>query len=335
MGCGSNPLVNDKFKNLRSNMSLAVLFPGQGSQYVGMGHGLAADYTPARRVFEEANDLLSFNLSDLMWNGSESDLQLTKFAQPAILVHSIATFRVLEDLFDCELKNITLGGGHSLGEFSAHVAAKTMTFSDAIRTVQLRGELMQAACIDPPGTMAAIIGLDDLELESICETSSCSNNRCTPANFNSPGQTVISGDVDAVKKAMTVALDAGAKRVVELNVSGAFHSHLMSPATNRFAEWMDTITLNSSRFPIISNVTGKPPATLVGVTDLLVRQLTSPVLWAQSIRYMVENGVGTFLEIGPGSVLRGLNRRITKGTPCKSVGKSEDLVLLEEYFQRL
>jgi len=335
MGCGSNPLVNDKFKNLRSNMSLAVLFPGQGSQYVGMGHGLAADYTPARRVFEEANDLLSFNLSDLMWNGSESDLQLTKFAQPAILVHSIATFRVLEDLFDRELKNITLGGGHSLGEFSAHVAAKTMTFSDAIRTVQLRAELMQAACIDPPGTMAAIIGLDDLELESICETSSCSNNRCTPANFNSPGQTVISGDVDAVKKAMTVALDAGAKRVVELNVSGAFHSHLMSPATNRFAEWMDTITLNPSRFPIISNVTGKPPATLVGVTDLLVRQLTSPVLWAQSIRYMVENGVGIFLEIGPGSVLRGLNRRITKGTPCKSVGKSEDLVLLEEYFQRL
>jgi len=316
-------------------MSLAVLFPGQGSQYVGMGHGLAADYTPARRVFEEANDLLSFNLSDLMWNGSESDLQLTKFAQPAILVHSIATFRVLEDLFDRELKNITLGGGHSLGEFSAHVAAKTMTFSDAIRTVQLRAELMQAACIDPPGTMAAIIGLDDLELESICETSSCSNNRCTPANFNSPGQTVISGDVDAVKKAMTVALDAGAKRVVELNVSGAFHSHLMSPATNRFAEWMDTITLNSSRFPIISNVTGKPPATLVGVTDLLVRQLTSPVLWAQSIRYMVENGVGIFLEIGPGSVLRGLNRRITKGTPCKSVGRSEDLVLLEEYFQRL
>jgi len=316
-------------------MSLAVLFPGQGSQYVGMGHGLAADYTPARRVFEEANDLLNFNLSDLMWNGSESDLRLTKFAQPAILVHSIATFRVLEDLFDRELKNITLGGGHSLGEFSAHVAAKTMTFSDAIRTVQLRAELMQAACIDPPGTMAAIIGLDDLELESICETSSCSNNRCTPANFNSPGQTVISGDVGAVKKAMTVALDAGAKRVVELNVSGAFHSYLMSPATKQFAEWMDTITLSPSRFPIISNVTGKPPTTLVGVTDLLVRQLTSPVLWAQSIRYMVENGVGIFLEIGPGSVLRGLSRRIAKGTPCKSVGKSEDLELLKEYFQRL
>lgn len=334
MGCGSNPLVNDKFKNPRINMSLAVLFPGQGSQYVGMGHGLAEDYTVAKRVFEEANDLLSFNLSGLMWNGSESDLQLTKFAQPAILVHSIATFRVLEDLFDRELENITLGGGHSLGEFSAHVAAETMTFSDAIRTVQLRAELMHAACIHPPGTMAAIIGLDDLELESICKSSSCSNNSCTPANFNSPGQTVISGDVEAVGKAMTAALEVGAKRVAELNVSGAFHSHLMSPATKRFAEWMDAITLNSSKFPIISNVTGEPPATLVDVTGLLVKQLTSPVLWAQSIRYMVENGVETFLEIGPGSILRGLNRRIAKGTSCKSVGKSEDLELLEKYFQR-
>ena len=314
-------------------MSLGLLFPGQGSQYVGMGQGLATDHISAKRVFEEADHLLNFKLSQLMWAGPESELKLTKYAQPAILVHSVATVRVMQSLFDCSFENSKMGAGHSLGEFSAHVAAGTLSFSDAVRTVQLRADLMQSACLESEGTMAAIIGIDDAEIASICKAASNSRNRCTPANFNSPGQTVISGNIESVKTAMDLALDLGAKRVVELQVSGAFHSHLMRPATEMFARWMSSISFHPSKFPIVSNVTGMPPESSVRIGDLLVKQLTSPVLWAPSIRYMVGNGINKFLELGPGSVLRGLNRRIARDTVCKSLGNPEDFESLEQFLQ--
>jgi [acyl-carrier-protein] S-malonyltransferase len=316
-------------------MSLGLLFPGQGSQYIGMGQGLATEHISAKRVFQEADDLMDFKLSELMWNGSESELQLTKYAQPAILVHSVATVRVMQELFDCSFENCKMCAGHSLGEFSAHVAAETFSFSEAIRTVQLRADLMHDACLQQEGAMAAIIGLDDVEIVSICKSTSSAQNRCAPANFNSPGQTVISGNVESVQAAMALALRSGAKRAVELQVSGAFHSHLMESATETFTEWMSGISFSHSKFPIVSNVTGTVPEASVGVGDLLVRQLTSPVLWAPSIRYMVEKGINTFLELGPGSVLRGLNRRIARDTVCKSLGDPEDIESIEGFLQNL
>ena len=302
-------------------MSLALLFPGQGSQYVGMGRSLACAYPEAAEVFEEADDVLGFSISKLAWEGPEEDLVLTQNAQPAMLVHSTAVYRVIQD----RLGEVSLAAGHSLGEFSAYVAAETLEFADAVRTVRLRGELMYAAGVERPGTMAAVIGLDDEAVISACDQAQDEAGVCVPANFNATGQVVISGDLAGVERAMELATKLGAKRVVRLCVSGAFHSMLMAPAVVEFEAWLEQQPFHDPSFPIITNVTAQPVSTGDAAKALLVRQLTTPVRWAASVLHMAESGVERFLEIGPGSVLRGLNRRIVRSIRCSSLGEPDDL----------
>ena len=306
-------------------MSLALLFPGQGSQYVGMGRSLACDYPEAARVFEEADDVLGFSVSKLAWEGPEEHLVLTKNAQPAMLVHSTAVYRVIQD----RIGEIGLAAGHSLGEFSAHVAAGTLDFAVAVITVRLRGELMYDAGVERPGSMAAVIGLDDEAVVSVCEQAEEEAGVCVPANFNAPGQVVISGDLVGVGRAMELAAELGAKRVVRLSVSGAFHSPLMEPVAVEFEPWLEQQSFHDPGFPIIANVTAEPVSTGDAARALLVQQLTTPVQWAASVLHMAESGVDRFLEIGPGSVLRGLNRRIVKPVPCASLGEPDDLEVWE------
>ena len=302
-------------------MCLALLFPGQGSQHVGMGRSLADTYPEAACVFEEADDVLGFSISKLAWEGPEEDLVLTKNAQPAMLVHSTAVSRVIQG----RLGEVGLAAGHSLGEFSAHVAAGTLDFAEAVLTVRLRGELMYAAGLERPGTMAAVIGLDDESVVSVCEQAQDEAGVCVPANFNATGQVVISGDLASVELAMDYAMKAGAKRVVRLSVSGGFHSPLMGPAEAEFEDWLAPLSFHDPAFPVIANVTAKPVSTGDAARALLIRQFTTPVQWAASVLHMADCGADQFLEIGPGSVLRGLNRRIVRRIPCVSLGEPEDL----------
>ena len=302
-------------------MCLALLFPGQGSQHVGMGRSLADAYPEAARVFEEADDVLEFSISKLAWEGPEEDLVLTKNAQPAMLVHSTAVCRVIQS----RLGEVGMAAGHSLGEFSAYVAAGTLDFAAAVATVRLRGELMYAAGVERPGTMAAVIGLDDGAVISVCEQAQGGAGICVPANFNASGQVVISGDIVGVERGMELAMERGAKRVVRLSVSGAFHSPLMAPAAAEFEDRLASVSFRDPAFPVIANVTAQPVSTGDAAKALLVRQLTTPVQWAASVLHMADSGVDRFLEIGPGSVLRGLSRRIARRIPCVSLGEPEDL----------
>ena len=271
-------------------------------------------------MFEEADDVLGFSISKLAWEGPEEDLVLTKNAQPAMLAHSTAVYRVIQG----RLGEVGLAAGHSLGEFSAHVAAGTLDFAAAVLTVRLRGQLMYTAGVERPGTMAAVIGLDDATVVCVCEQAAAAGV-CVPANFNAVGQVVISGDLAGVERAMELATEIGAKRVVRLSVSGAFHSPLMAPAALEFEAWLERQSFQDPAFPIVGNVTAEPVSTGDAARVLLVRQLTTPVRWAASVLNMAESGVDRFLEIGPGSVLRGLNRRIVKRVPCASLGEPEDL----------
>jgi [acyl-carrier-protein] S-malonyltransferase len=286
-----------------------------------MGRSLAGAYPEAARVFEEADDVLGFSISKIAWDGPEEHLLLTKNAQPAMLVHSTAVYRVIQS----RLGEVSLAAGHSLGEFSAHVAAGTLEFAAAVLTVRLRGELMYSAGVERSGTMAAVIGLDDEDVVSVCERAQDEAGVCVPANFNAAGQVVISGDLAGVERAMDLAMERGAKRVVRLSVSGAFHSPLMKPALAEFEDWLASLSFHDPAFPVIANVTAEPVSTGDAARALLVRQLTTPVRWAASVLNMAESGAVRFLEIGPGSVLRGLNRRIVKSIPCASLGEPEDL----------
>jgi len=296
-------------------VKLALLFPGQGSQVVGMGRALAEAYPQAARTLAEADDILGFGLSGLMAEGPDEELTATKNAQPAILAHSVAVLRVLQD----DLGPVSMAAGHSLGEFSAHVAAGTLSFGDALEAVRLRGELMYQAGQERPGSMAAVLGLDDAALEDVCRQVDA--GICVPANFNSAGQVVMSGDARGLEQGMALAKEAGARRVVQLNVSGAFHSPLMEPAANGLRERLESLTFSDPAFPVVSNVTAGPVTAGPQARDLLVEQLTSPVRWTASVAAMVEMGVDRFLELGPGSVLCGLNRRNAKGLPCSSLGE--------------
>jgi [acyl-carrier-protein] S-malonyltransferase len=300
-------------------MTLALLFPGQGSQYVGMGGALAASYPSARETFAEADSVLGFRLSTLMAEGPEEELTATKNAQPAILAHSVAVLRVVRE----RLGPVAVAAGHSLGEFSAHVAAGTLSFRDALAAVRLRGELMYQSGLERPGAMAAVLGLDDASLEAVCARVDA--GICVPANFNSSGQVVISGDVAGVEEGMVLAREAGAKRAVRLSVSGAFHSPLMAPAARGLREHLEAATFADPAHPVVSNVTARPVASGADTRDLLVEQLTSPVRWGESVAAMVDAGVDRFLELGPGTVLSGLNRRNAKGLPCASLGEPTDV----------
>jgi [acyl-carrier-protein] S-malonyltransferase len=300
-------------------MSLALLFPGQGSQHVGMGRELAQASPEARRVFEEADDVLGFALSRLMWDGPEEVLTETRNAQPAILVHSVAVLRAA----GAALGEAQVAAGHSLGEFSAHVAAGTLQFREALSAVRLRGELMFESGLARPGTMAAVLGLDDAAVEAAC--SSVTGGTCVPANFNSEGQVVISGDRAGVAEGMERARELGARKVMELKVSGAFHSPLMEPAARGLRERLERIPFADPSFPVVSNVTALPVHEGAAARELLVKQLTAPVRWAASVATMLQAGASRFLELGPGNVLCGLNKRNARGIPCTAVAHLRDL----------
>lgn len=303
---------------------VALLFPGQGSQFVGMGRDLVEASDAARRTFEEADEVLGFALSRLCWEGPEDELTATKNAQPAILVHSIAAYRAAGE----QLGDVALAAGHSLGEFSAYVAAGALTFADGVRTVRRRGELMFEGGTARPGTMAAVLGLEDADAERVCREASDAAGVCVPANYNSPGQIVISGDVAAVERAMALAKEAGAKRALRLNVSGAFHSPLMQVAEDGLRAQLASVELGAPSFPVVSNVTAQPVSDPADARRLLVEQLTSPVRWTESVRTMAAQGVSAFVEVGPGAVLSGLVKRIEKGIPSRTVGTAAELEAL-------
>jgi [acyl-carrier-protein] S-malonyltransferase len=285
---------------------IALLFPGQGSQAVGMGKDLAERFPAARAVFEQADEALGFALSKLMWEGPADELTLTANAQPALLTHSAAVWAVLKE---AEL-DIVCAAGHSLGEFSAYHAAGSLSFDDAVRTVRRRGELMLESGNARPGTMAAVLGLDDEVVEGVCREASAEDSVVVPANFNTPGQVVISGDVSAVERAGPMLVSAGARKVQPLTVSGAFHSPLMRVAEAGLQAQLESVEFRDPAFAIISNVTAHAVTEASEARTLLVDQLTSPVRWAQSVQTMLQMGAERFLEVGAGKVLVGMLKRI-------------------------
>jgi [acyl-carrier-protein] S-malonyltransferase len=303
-------------------MSLALILPGQGSQYVGMAAALAARYPAAAEVLAQADAILGFDLSRLMREGPEGELTETRNAQPAILAHSVAALRAAGE----RLGRPALAAGHSLGEFSAHVAAGTLSFGDALRAVRIRGELMFRAGVERPGAMAAVLGLGDPEIEAVCARVDAGT--CQPANFNSEGQVVISGDVAGVEQGMALAKEAGAKRVMPLKVSGAFHSLLMEPAATGLREHLSTVRFRDPSFPVVSNVTAQAVTSGEAARDLLVRQLTSPVRWSASIATMLTAGADRFVEVGPGKVLATMNKRNAPGVPTSWLGEPDDFASL-------
>jgi [acyl-carrier-protein] S-malonyltransferase len=300
---------------------IGLIFPGQGSQHVGMGKSLADAFPEARRTFEEADEALGFSLSALCWEGPEEELTRTKNAQPAILTHSVAVWRLLRDR-DLPVR---IAAGHSLGEFSAYVAAGTLDFADAVRAVRKRGELMFASGEARPGTMAAVLGLDDAAVEEACRAASTPHSVAVPANFNAPGQIVISGDRDAVARAGEGLKAAGAKRVLPLNVSGAFHSPLMEVAEQGLREHLESIAFQTPAFPVVSNAAARPVTDADEARRLIVEQLTAPVRWVESVQVMVDSGVRRYLEPGPGNVLTGLLKRIDRETEGRPLGTAGEL----------
>ncbi len=286
----------------------AFIFPGQGSQYSGMGKELADNFAVARNLFEEADDALGFKLSELCFSGSDADLKLTANTQPAILTASIAVLKVVQQ--ETGLKPDYVAG-HSLGEFSALVCSGALSFADAVRTVRARGTFMQEAVPVGTGTMAAMIGIDSESLEDICREAA-QGDVVSPANFNSPGQIVIAGSVAAVARAIEVAKERGFRKAMLLPVSAPFHCALMKPAADRLAAVLDVLSVHEMNVPVVSNADAAPNSEKERVKPLLVTQVCSPVLWEQSVNNMVALGVETFIELGPGKVLCGLVKRIHK-----------------------
>ena len=282
----------------------AYIFPGQGSQFPGMGKDLYEQSEKAKQLFEQANSIIGFRISDLMFGGSEEDLRQTNVTQPAIFIHSVIQALTMGDAFQPDMV-----AGHSLGEFSALVANGTLSFEDGLKLVMERANAMQAACEMQPGTMAAIIGMADDKVESICASI---DKVVVPANYNCPGQLVISGSVEGVKEACEKLTAAGAKRALLLSVGGAFHSPLMEPARERLAKAIDATTFNTPHCAVYQNATALPHHEAAEVKRNLIAQLTAPVRWTQSVEHMINDGASSFTEVGPGKVLQGLVKKINK-----------------------
>lgn len=294
--------------------ALAFLFPGQGSQAVGMGKELAERYPLARQTFEEANEALGMSISQLCWEGPEEKLRLTEITQPAILTVSVAAWRVLND----RGVRAEFLAGHSLGEYSAHVAAGTLSFADAVRTVRNRGKYMQEAVPIGTGSMAAILGMKFDDVVQIC-ADAAQGEVCEPANINSPEQIVISGHAAAVERGAKLADERGAKRAKVLPVSAPFHCSLMQPAQDRLAGDLSALNFSQPGTPVISNVYAQPVEDAHSAREALVRQVTGSVKWSESMQLLIARGVQTFIEVGPGKVLCGLMRQIDRSKKCTNV----------------
>jgi len=283
----------------------AYVFPGQGAQFSGMGNDLFEASAAARTRFEQADGILGFSISTTMFEGSDADLKETSVTQPAIFLHSVILAELLGEQFQPEVV-----AGHSLGEFSALVAAGAMRFEDGLRLVSERAQAMQAACDSTPSTMAAVLGLDDEVVEKICLDT---EGIVVAANYNCPGQLVISGEVTAVEKACAALTEAGARRALMLPVGGAFHSPLMEPARERLAQAIANTEIQTPRCPIVQNVNAKPESDPERIKANLIAQLTAPVRWTQSMHTMIEMGATEAIEVGPGKVLQGLFKKVDRG----------------------
>ena len=280
------------------------IFPGQGSQFTGMCHDLFIKYDNVKPLFKRAETILGFDISKIMFEGTKEELTQTKVTQPAIFIHSMAILKVLEDSFKPDLV-----AGHSLGEFSSLVAAGVLNFEDGLRLVSIRAKAMQKSCENTNGTMAAILGLDNSIIEEICSNI---EGTVVAANYNCPGQVVISGEVSAVKNACEKLSETGARRALILPVGGAFHSELMKDAKDELSKAINETSFNSPICPIYQNVNGRPEHLVDNIKRNLISQLTSPVKWTQSVNKMIEDGCQDFIEIGPGKVLQGLIKKINR-----------------------
>ena len=305
---------------MEAEMLVTTVFPGQGSQVVGMGKDLSDNFTLAKQIFQEADDTLGYKLSDLMFNVQDKDLEDTSCSQPAIMAVSVACWKVLnEAMGDMKLK-VQCSAGHSLGEYTSLVISGVISYSDGLRLVQERGRLMHDASVVRPGSMAAVIGLNEQEVETVCSQSGAEM-----ANINSNDQIVISGDSEYVAEAVQIASDMGARKVITLPVSGAFHSSLMEYASDGLSKILDEIDFNDSEVPIIANSTGLPVKSADEIKEELLKGLCSCVQWKDSIQYMVNSGVSNFIEFGPSRVLSSLIKRINKEVRVESISSVKTL----------
>jgi [acyl-carrier-protein] S-malonyltransferase len=314
-------------------MIFAFTFPGQGSQTPGMGQGLAQAFPAARAVFEEVDDALAEQLSEIIWNGPEATLTLTKNAQPALMAVSLAVIAVLKQEYGSAALTPAFVAGHSLGEYSALASAGVFTLADTARLLRLRGLAMQEAVPAGEGAMLALLGADLEPAERLAAAASAEGGVCQVANDNAPGQVVISGSKAAVDRAQKLAPDYGIRRAMPLPVSAPFHCALMQPAADKMAAALQNVAMNAPRQPVISNVTAAPVSDPETIKTLLVEQVTGVVRWRESVAYMVDNGANTLFEIGAGRVLTGLAKRIRSQADARSIGTAEDIKSFGEWLK--